>query len=76
MAYYPVTKEEVAMGPHRGGEYPTCTIPVREDITMNDGRSIVLLSWGSPLCYEVVEHNGHLYGVGSVLEGWPKPVFA
>lgn len=62
--YYPVTQAEIDYGPRRPDDgHLSCTIPVRADITDNLGRKFPMMSWGSPVAYEIVTHNGLFYGV-------------
>lgn len=56
--YYPITPEEIADGARRQLRGEPCTVPVRE---LYQGHP--MMSWGSPLAYDVIVREGKLYAV-------------
>ena len=73
MDYYPVTPEEIAEGFRRKARGELGTIPVRQDHKLLTGEIFPMMAWGHPNCYEIVVHDGKLYGVPRVDQGWPVP---
>lgn len=59
---YPITPEDFSLMHSRMAAGESCTIPVRDDLSLTDGSVTKnIRSWGSPLAYELFHANGVLY---------------
>ena len=59
--HYPVSKDEIATAAIR---QDNCTIYVRSDLQLPDGRVVPIGAFGSPMAYRYIQHNGETYAVG------------
>ncbi len=73
--FYPVTAAEIgAAVTRKRAAHDNCTIAVREDHTLLDGRTFPMQAYGSPEAYEYIQHKGLTYGVPRVDRGWETPI--
>lgn len=60
---YPLTNDDFTEMAKRIIRKEPCTIPIRRDIVLtNGGIAPNCLTWGSGVCYQIVEEGGEYYG--------------